>query len=1069
MDISGSNNSILNPVAEPTRNPRQPRQPNRHKPRPSTGDATAGVSSTPDNHAGKPAPRRWPPRRHNKRPDGSGPDTSRKGENDLGKGRGPSESRFQVSEEKDQAAVKRPPGQGRRKGQFGGELTTPNDTTPTATSSSKPRRERYRRDPDPKEDDLTSNLIRALRNPPYADCPICFSSIHPPQPTWSCSPLTPIIAEEKAERKDVEDSEPQYCWTTFHLKCIRSWSEKSYNDVKAAWRARGEEDRGGEWRCPGCQGRRNTLTNGYWCFCGSTPQPNNRLATPHSCGNPCSRPRHSCSHPCSLLCHPGPCPPCKVTLETVCGCIRQQVLVVKCGENKDQHGRTKETSVSCGGTCLKTLNCGKHQCQQKCHLGECLPCGEEEVITCWCGKQSREGKCGEGDIWQGEAVDEDTNSKSARGFDCGNLCGKLYDCGIHACDKVCHPSSGQYNHCPLSPDRVQTCPCGKKPIAGRVKCTDPIPTCGEPCQKPHVKEGVPQCEHPCQSLCHAGPCPPCTVAIIRPCRCGSTTKTVKCGDLWATDRQDTEKGKEKEVLCDKPCSLLRACGRHRCNRVCCPMASFTAPKSKGKKKASVAEEVLDDALRTLHECDLVCGKTLTCGNHKCEERDHRGPCKPCLRSSFEELICTCGKTVLEPPVPCGTRVQCSFPCSQPPPPCGHQKAPHTCHPEDIPCPPCPFLTTKRCACGKKEIGNVKCSLGREKVGCGTSCGKLLGCGFHRCDRLCHAGDCGSCASMCGKSRKLCLPEQHPCTLLCHAPASCPEEEPCQSLVDVTCPCGRIRQPVHCGKSTLSPNGSSRLRQPLKCTTECGVAQRNARLADALGIKTEGRGVSSNATTYNEELVSFAKANTRFLLVVESAFTEFINSAKRTQVLPHMPPERRKFVNDLAQVYRLDTQMVDQEPHRSVQIIRRIDTRIPQPLLSAHIASSAPSGASLGKLGDLRAGTVTSLRKPSSSGGGNSSVTPTSSSTTKGWTSVVSRSAQAPTTSNAGVVRSMPTPPAVFGGPVRITQLASRAATPPAGTSQTQTQRSVGSVNVLVPVQPTAVDTGPVPDSWEDDA
>jgi transcriptional repressor NF-X1 len=33
----------------------------------------------------------------------------------------------------------------------------------------------------------------------------------------------------------------------------------------------------------------------------------------------------------------------------------------------------------------------------------------------------------------------------------------------------------------------------------------------------------------------------------------------------------------------------------------------------------------------------VCGKPLSCGNHRCEERDHRGPCPPCFRSSFEEV------------------------------------------------------------------------------------------------------------------------------------------------------------------------------------------------------------------------------------------------------------------------------------------------------------------------------------------------------------------------------------------------------------------------------------------------
>lgn len=87
------------------------------------------------------------------------------------------------------------------------------------------------------------------------------------------------------------------------------------------------------------------------------------------------------------------------------------------------------------------------------------------------------------------------------------------------------------------------------------------------------------------------------------------------------------------------------------------------------------------------------------------------------------MICHCGQTIIEPPVPCGTRISCSYPCSRPPPPCGHPKSPHSCHEDPTPCPPCPFLTSKVCACGKNTVPNIRCS--QEKVSCGTACGKSV--------------------------------------------------------------------------------------------------------------------------------------------------------------------------------------------------------------------------------------------------------------------------------------------------------------------------------------------------------
>lgn len=101
-------------------------------------------------------------------------------------------------------------------------------------------------------------------------------------------------------------------------------------------------------------------------------------------------------------------------------------------------------------------------------------------------------------------------------------------------------------------------------------------------------------------------------------------------------------------------------------------------------------------------------------------------------------------------------------------------------------------------------------------------------------------------------------------------------------------------------------------QQVKCSNECLIAKRNARLAEALGINPESR---EKAITYNEELIALARANTKFLGLVEKSFAEyamfsfvmtallilhrrFVASEKKTQVLPHMPMERRKFVHDV---------------------------------------------------------------------------------------------------------------------------------------------------------------------------
>ncbi|KAF8548822.1 hypothetical protein OG21DRAFT_1479066 [Imleria badia] len=911
-----------------------------------------------------------------------------------------------------------------RRDRFRATLTDPSapQTQPQAT----PRKPKPPRRPrEPAGDDLTSTLTHALRTPPFADCPICFNPIRPENATWSCSP--PLNLDDK----DVEGS--QCCWNTFHLKCIRAWAEKSVKEFEEAWRARGES-RPGEWRCPGCRATRQAVPHTYMCFCLRMRNPTPpRIATPHSCAQPCSRPRSACTHACPLPCHPGPCPPCAVTIQASCFCGKERHSA-KC-----QVGGSA-LAFSCSQLCLKPLRCGNPE------HGPCAPCPAQEEARCWCGRQTKRVACGEVKVEDGTKcviVKDDGSEQVWTGvYGCGHPCERPFACSHHSCSKICHPPSQMPPPCPFDPERVVSCACGRCRIARsadelamsstrsgspllppRTSCTSPLPTCTSPCSKP-----LP-CGHLCQSTCHWDPCPPCTEQVVRTCRCGATKHKTPCGDailaLRPTDG-DSDTPASETILCDKPCQALRSCGRHQCGRICCPLASLASLQRAAAAKSSKRRDPLPDLDvhldSDLHECDLACGRVLQCGNHRCERRDHKGPCGVCPRGVFEELVCLCSRTVLEPPISCGTRLRCVYPCGRPPPACGHPHVPHVCHEgvviagvdtadeglgleegerermRDGPCPSCPFLTEKLCACGKKRVGNVRCA--QERVSCGSVCGRLLACGFHHCERLCHADACGTCTAVCGKPRKSCLPSLHPCTQTCHAPASCPETEPCLAPVTVTCPCGHLRSTMPCSGTKLA----------LACTGECEIKKRNAKLAEALGISEEKR-ETRGKVTYATELVGVARGlGPKFVGVVERAFADFVTSDRRTQVLPHMPPERRKFVHDLASVYRMDTVMVDQEPHRSVRLIRRIDTRVPVPLLSQHVASTV---STMGRLVDVRLGAGRGSAWDASglgTSGGVGTMTGASGSVGAGRWSVVAKSALGGTPrSGSGTPARVPSP------------------------------------------------------------
>lgn len=809
-----------------------------------------------------------------------------------------------------------PPKKSARARSFGAQLTSgeaPEEEAP-----------RVRRD----YADLRERLVAELTAEDY-DCVICYNSVKRKQPVWSCS----------------------RCYAVLHLSCVRTWAERSVAQVEERNAMHQDEEvrlSRGHWRCPGCQVTRQDVPRKYLCWCGRTTQPRGS-GMPHGCGGRCTR---GCAwHGCGAdICHPGPCPPCAASVRVACYCGRAPHLELRCSQLRAALGERAHLplgeavaggAVSCGAVCGRELACGRHVCTRPCHAGPCAPCDVElHDAPCHCGRHTRTMRCG--------ARSADAYGL-ASAWACDEPCAQPLACGHHVCSKTCHVRTG-VAPCPRDPQRVRTCPCGRMPVTGRADCREPIPTCGAACR--HVLP----CGHKCSSACHEGPCPPCTEQVAQVCRCGATKRHVMCQEITAAPgrlRDDAHEA-SAEYLCEAVCRAQRHCGKHQCRRRCCPLAYQAGLV----KKVSAAEAAQLDPLG-LHACDVPCRRPLACGRHVCEASCHRGACPPCLRSSFTEVACTCGRTVLEPPVPCGTEVQCPHPCALPDPACGHPKVPHSCHPPSVPCPPCVHLTHKTCVCGRSTLPAVPCS--RPAVRCGLPCRALLTCQLHRCPGTCHGpGECAPCSQPCGQPRASC---GHACTKPCHAPAPCDDDTPCDAVVVRRCPCGHREKLEVCGASRTGRSPPA----PLECTPSCTVAQRNARFARALGLSKSEAGVS-----YAPALVQFVAAEPRAAQAVQDALGDFVTSpraASQLRALLTSLAQRRgtepvrvtgallSFAAELARAYGLETdpctpqglERMGPTPANGrdadLRVRRARDSRIPRQLLTEY-AVTQPARAAL---------------------------------------------------------------------------------------------------------------------------
>ncbi|XP_046880248.1 transcriptional repressor NF-X1 [Hypomesus transpacificus] len=734
----------------------------------------------------------------------------------------------------------------------------------------------------------------------------------------------------------------QSCYHVFHLNCIKKWARSPASQA--------DESTEG-WRCPACQNVVFKPPNSYICFCGKVTNPEwQRTEIPHSCGDMCGKKRSGadCNHPCNILCHPGPCPQCPAFIHKACICGRTS-QPMRCGQ---------ATSIHCDTVCGATLNCSQHTCSQVCHNGQCQPCQLQVQQVCYCGVVTREVLCG---------TDKEAFDSSGH-FSCQKPCGKMLECEAHRCQQVCHP--GPCQPCPRSPRLVKSCPCGQTALAKLLElgyserrvCSDPIPSCGKTCNKP-LPCGSNDSIHLCEKLCHEGSCGPCSLTSTVRCRCGSKIKEVPCATIHNED--------QLVFSCEKRCTKKRHCGRHKCNEQCC-----------------VAVE---------HKCSLICGGKLTCGLHRCQEVCHRGNCLPCWQTSFDELACHCGNSILFPPIACGTKPpECKNLCSRRHE-CDHPVF-HNCHSEEK-CPPCTYLTTKWCMGKHEQRSNIPCHL--QDISCGLVCNKMLPCDLHRCRRICHRGEClveASCRQACVLARPDC---GHPCSAPCHKGSSCPRNT-CTTKVALQCECGRRKEMVPCTEAASSYQRyaaiamASRLsdmqlgdsvdiaqfitkkeqkQNRLECDQECAALERNRRLAEALQIDVSVDPFNVRSTSkYSDSLRDDARKDFKFVREVEEEIKNLVElvskgkQPKRSHCFPPMNREHRKMVHELAEAYTVESVSYDSEPKRNVVITatrgkslcpnstltslieRETATRAPPPI--AHIkqhSSKSDGGCSWSKM------------------------------------------------------------------------------------------------------------------------
>ncbi|GMF77084.1 unnamed protein product [Aspergillus oryzae] len=311
-----------------------------------------------------------------------------------------------------------------------------NEPTPSTTSAPTKKKPKAKNAPPPPPKVTTKSVAPDIATRIHEDiahnlyeCPICTAELGRRSRVWNCG----------------------LCWTVFHLSCVKKWSKNEGAAAQDSARRQGEGDSTTPraWRCPGCNLPQEVFPSNYTCWCEKEVDPRSLPGLPpHSCGQTCARQRKGCPHPCDATCHAGPCAPCTAMGPTQdCFCGRNS-STKRCQDTDYENG------WSCGEICGDLLPCGEHTCPRPCHEGLCGDCEERVEARCYCGKVQTEMLCSSKDEEMDSHMlhDEDGEVEDWTGcFSCGDQCNRPFDCGVHFCQKGCHPQDVQPAHCPRTP------------------------------------------------------------------------------------------------------------------------------------------------------------------------------------------------------------------------------------------------------------------------------------------------------------------------------------------------------------------------------------------------------------------------------------------------------------------------------------------------------------------------------------------------------------------------------------------------------------------------------------------